>query len=208
MERIKFIDGDSHVLEPPSLWENYLEKQYQPLIKGFCRWDGLSEAERAQLSPDQIGSTDPLVFRLELEVMGRRLPMSREREGPTQQGQGRVLTDLSRAYEQWADQDFPASAYRHLMDNHGIDYMILYPTVGFWTTSVPEMDAATAMALRRAYNRWLGDYVKEIGPGACHAVSIDLRDPAAAAAEVRRCVKEYDSKAVHLNPHTLEALTY
>ena len=200
MERIKFIDGDSHVLEPPSLWEHYLEKQYQPLIKGFCRWDGLSEAERAQLSPDQIGSTDPLVFRLELEVMGRRLPMSRDREGPTQQGQGRVLTDLSRAYEKWADQDFPASAYRHLMDNHGIDYMILYPTVGFWTTSVPEMDAATAMALRRAYNRWLGDYVKEIGPGACHAVSIDLRDPAAAAAEVRRCVKEYDSKAVHLNP--------
>ena len=98
MERIKFIDGDSHVLEPPSIWANYLEKPYQPFIKGFCRWDSISEAERAQLSPDQIGSTDPLVFHLELEVMGRRLPMSREREGRGEQGQGRVLTDLNLLY--------------------------------------------------------------------------------------------------------------
>ena len=99
-----------------------------------------------------------------------------------------------------ADQDFPASAYREVMDVHGVDHMILYPTAGFWTTGVAEMDGETAMAIRRAYNRWLGDFCAEIGQGACGAASIDLRDPALAAEEVRRCVQEYDFKAVHLNP--------
>ena len=62
------------------------------------------------------------------------------------------------------------------------------------------MDGETATAIRRVYNRWLGDYCQEIGRGACGAASIDLRDPALAAAEVRRCVKEYDFKAAHMNP--------
>ena len=62
------------------------------------------------------------------------------------------------------------------------------------------MDGETAMAIRRAYNRWLGDFCVEVGHGACGAASIDLRDPTLATEEVRRCVNEYDFKAVHLNP--------
>ena len=35
MEELRFIDGDSHVLEPEAIWTDYLEKKYQPLVKGL-----------------------------------------------------------------------------------------------------------------------------------------------------------------------------
>ena len=38
MERLRFIDGDSHVLEPEAIWEDYLEKKYRHLINGHVRW--------------------------------------------------------------------------------------------------------------------------------------------------------------------------
>ena len=38
METLRFIDGDAHVLEPEGIWQEYLEKKYQHLIKGHVRW--------------------------------------------------------------------------------------------------------------------------------------------------------------------------
>ena len=62
------------------------------------------------------------------------------------------------------------------------------------------MEPEFAAAVRRAYNTWLGDFTRDIGGRAYGAASIDLRDPEAAAKEVRRCVTEYGFKSVHLNP--------
>ena len=202
MERLRFIDGDSHVLEPEAIWEEYLEEKYRHLINGHVRWvrTGQNGGNGANGAAQNGGEKNALAFELELEVMGRRPLGERDPNAATRNFQDRDLDELDTAYGKWADQDFPASAYREVMDVHGVDHMILYPTAGFWTTAVADMDGETAMAIRRAYNRWLGDYCQDIGRGACGAASIDLRDPKAAAEEVRRCVKEYDFKAVHMNP--------
>ena len=202
MEAIRFIDGDAHILEPASLWENYLEKKYQPLIEsGYVRWSRASSLAGKDAAPMESGVADPMCFELNLKVMGHQLPLGvTDTTAATRGFEGRDLDDLDRAYGKWADQDLPASAYREVMDTCGIDYMILYPTIGFFSTGVREMDGETAAAIRRAYNGWLGDFCKDIGQGACGAASIDLRDPELARKEVERCVKEYDFKAVHLNP--------
>ena len=194
MERLRFIDGDSHVLEPEAIWEEYLEEKYRHLINGHVRWvrTGQNGGNGANGAAQNGGEKNALAFELELEVMGRRPLGERDPNAATRNFQDRDLDELDTAYGKWADQDFPASAYREVMDVHGVDHMILYPTAGFWTTAVADMDGETAMAIRRAYNRWLGDYCQDIGRGACGAASIDLRDPKAAAEEVRRCVKEYD----------------
>ena len=200
MDSLRFIDGDSHVLEPESIWQDYLEKKYRNLVSGHVRWvtapsgNGINDV-------DQTSTRETaLAFELELEVMGTYPLGARDTDAATRSFQDRDLDELDVAYGKWADQDFPASAYREVMDNYGVDHMILYPTAGFWITGVAEMDGETAMAIRRAYNRWLGDFCAEIGQGACGAASIDLRDPVLAAEEVRRCVNDYDFKAVHLNP--------
>ena len=203
MEALRFIDGDAHILEPASLWENYLEKKYQPLIQAHCRW--IRATEGSNLAFLDSEKQNAVSFELKVELMGQPVSMAAQERAAdptaaTRGFEGRDLDELERAYGKWTDQDFPASAYREVMDTCVVDYMILYPTAGFWTTGSPELDGETAAAIRRAYNRWLGDFCKDIGHGACGAASIDLRDPVLAAKEVRRCVKEYDFKAVHLNP--------
>ena len=200
-DSIGFIDGDAHILEHRDIWENYLEKKYQPLIdSAHARWIRSSSVPGA--APVESGAADPMRMFMDLRVMGQKMPMGvSDTTAATKGFEGPDLDELDYAYGKWADfENFPASAYRHVMDNCGVDHMILYPTAGFWITGIPEMDGQTVTAIRRAYNRWLGDFCKEIGPGACGAASIDLRDPVLAAEEVRRAVKEHDFKAVHMNP--------
>lgn len=108
-------------------------------------------------------------------------------------------------YETYALEGFPPRVYREIMDNSGIDYMVVYPTVGLFTTAVPDIDAAMAMALCRAYNNWLGDFCAEAGGRVFGAASIDIADPQAAIKEARRCVKDLGFKAVHLNPIPVSA---
>ena len=38
METLRFIDGDSHVLEPEAIWQDYLEEKYRDLVSGHVRW--------------------------------------------------------------------------------------------------------------------------------------------------------------------------
>jgi hypothetical protein len=45
------FDGDSHAVEPPELWEKYLEPEYRTLGKhGLWRQEGRT----GSLSPDRI----------------------------------------------------------------------------------------------------------------------------------------------------------
>ena len=110
------------------------------------------------------------------------------------------LAGLRDAYEQYAEENFPPTVYKEVMEHSGVDHMVVYPTVGLYTTAVPDMDADMATAVRRAYNNWLADFCSEAGGRVYGAASIDLRDPVAAAKEVRRCVKDLGFKSVHLNP--------
>jgi predicted TIM-barrel fold metal-dependent hydrolase len=90
--------------------------------------------------------------------------------------------------------------YPLAMDRRGIDYMVVYPSVGLLSTAAPALTADAAAAIRRAYNDWLHDFCAQTNGRVYGAASVDLRDAEAAAREARRCVKEFDFKAVHINP--------
>ncbi len=195
MERFRFIDSDAHVFEPEDLWENYLEKKYQPFIKSSVNYKKASELGVGAGGSRDADSDDPLTFGARVEVNGTVMPFGAQVASTRE-----PLPGLGDAYEVWAKDNFPPSVYKQVMDNSGIDYMVVYPTAGLWFTHAPDMDPELATAIRRAYNTWLGDFSKDAGDRVFGAASIDLRDPVAAAAEVRRCVKEYDFKAIHINP--------
>jgi Amidohydrolase len=90
--------------------------------------------------------------------------------------------------------------YKLAMQRAGIDYMVVYPSTGLLTTAVPDLPANTAAAYRRAYNNWLHDFCAAAGGGLVGAAAVDLRDAKEAAREARHCVKEFDFKAVYINP--------
>ena len=202
MEGYRFVDSDAHIFEPENIWDNYLESKYRSEISSFVNYKRRSEAGSAgffslketEKSVAEEGA-DPLTFGIKVVVGGHTMPFGVE--GVTDRVS---LPGLGGAYEAYAEEGFPARAYREIMDNSGIDYMIVYPTVGLLATAVPDMSAELGTAIRRAYNTWLGDFCSEAGGRVFGAASIDLRDPEAAAKEVRRCVKEMGFKGVHFNP--------
>ncbi|MBI3304320.1 MAG: amidohydrolase family protein, partial [Deltaproteobacteria bacterium] len=195
----KFIDSDAHVLEPADMFEKYLEPRFR------------SEMPRAWI--DYQG--EPLAFGFEVIIpsaLGGEYVMPFGRDPLDAKAQARnggatfdpgtriTLPGHDEAYAEFARAGFPPEMYKLAMERTGIDYMVVYPSTGLLTVTVPKLAADTAAAYRRAYNNWLHDFCSAAGGRVFGAASVDLRDAEEAAREACRCVKEFGFKAVHINP--------
>jgi predicted TIM-barrel fold metal-dependent hydrolase len=173
----RYIDADAHVLEPHDLWEKYLEPEFR--------------AYMPQHSTAYVG--DPPAWDLEMRVMGTVMP-----NFPA--GKGMAVPGIKEAYGDYIGRGFDGSCYRDAMERTGIDYMVVYPTIGLYITAAPGITPAIAAAYRRAYNNWLHDFCRDAGPRVIGAGSLDLRDVDEAVREARRCVRELGFKALTFNP--------
>jgi predicted TIM-barrel fold metal-dependent hydrolase len=185
MSRVRFIDADSHILEPNNIWEKYLEPKFRPEMPRIYT---------GYYQEDSKGASNDLGFFNDVSVGGYDMPL----EGVF--GKPMIMPGLGEAYDEYARQGFPPRCYVDAMTRLGIDYMVVYPTAGLYSCAVPTLSAPGAAAIRRAYNNWLHDFCTEAGAQLVGAGSLDLRDPEAAASEATRCVKELGFKAVHINP--------
>src|SRR5262249_13407767 len=175
----KFIDRDAQIIEPPDICGRYLEPQFR------------AEMPRSYVDYKE----DPLGFGIQVVIKGYTMPFSQEFS------QNRILLPgLGDVYEDFARRGFPPQMYRLAMERTGIDYMVVYPTVGLYATAVPQLDAATAAAYRRADNNWLADLFREAGGRGLGGASLCPPDPEEAIKEARRCVKDFAFKAVHITP--------
>jgi uncharacterized protein len=162
------VDSDGHVLEPPDLWQRYLEKKYVDRAIRIDRdendWEVLLfdgkpvERTRGILAAiGGIGIDSDTLFTpgahtyLEGCALGANDPKDR-------------LT---------------------VMDREGIDVALFYPTIGImWEGWVTDQDLATAYT--RAYNRWIVDFCSENPKRLKPIAHVSLLDPAGACEEARR----------------------
>lgn len=181
------IDADGHVLEPPDLWERYIDPAFR---------------DRAlRIVVDERGLE-------ELEIDGRRSTMSRRGFPATLGAMGAPdLADIQTNPERTYLSEMPYGAMDpgerlELLDAERLDAVILYTTVGLlWEAEVT--DPALAQAYTRAYNRWICEFAagsERLVPTA----HLSLSDPAAAAAELRRAVGE-GAKGCYVCPFTHDA---
>jgi uncharacterized protein len=179
----RYIDSDAHVLEPDTIWENYLDPEYR---------------DQAPLSRTGYRG-DPMAFRFECWVDGVGMP-------DFLVGDSFLAADdvpfpgLAEVYAEFNERGFGPDVYIDVLDRSGIDYMVLYHTIGLLTTAVPTLDAPRAAAYRRAYNRWLAEFVADGGERLVGIGAVDLRDPVEAAREARVCVEKYGFKGIVINP--------
>ena len=158
-KKFRFIDSDAHILEPNDMFERYLDPKFRhQMPKTWLFYDG-----------------DPLGFRFELSIPNPdggsytmpfgRDPIDSSVMGPASFDPGvRVsLPGQDEAYAEFAKQNFPPEMYPVAMERTGIDYMVVYPSVGLLSVAVPKMAADTAAAYRRAYNDWLYDFCSAAG---------------------------------------------
>ena len=178
------VDADGHILEPPDLWETYIDPQYR---------------DRAlRITVDENGLE-------ELEIDGRRSTMSRRGFPATLGAMGAPdLADIQknprRTYLRESTYGAMDPAERlALLDAEGLDAVILYTTVGLlWEAELE--DPELSQAYTRAYNRWIVEFCAD-SDRLVPTAHLSLSDPVAAAAELERAVND-GAKGVYVCPFT------
>ncbi len=187
----KVIDADGHILEPPDLWEKYLEAKYRP------------DAIRLPIGNDGYEY---------LEVAGRRAKTVAQGQLASLGGMGKQVEEAKRRREQAVNagkaeslryaKPKPEDTYLRgaafgtmdmkerieLLNREQMATSILYPTLGLlWEAETDNVELSSAYA--RAYNRWIADFCRDSSGRLIPIAHISLGDPEEAARELERAVK-------------------
>ena len=163
------VDADGHVLEPATLWEDYLEEKYQDRpIRIVTDDDGMEE----------------------LQINGQR--SQRTRAGSLglmgAMGEKGIKPSADRRYMDHVP--FGAGNPKERVDllkQENLDRALLYPTIGLlWECEVDEPEIT--LAYQRAYNRWIADFCRDSEGRLVPIAHLTLLDAQASADELERAV--------------------
>ena len=179
------IDADGHILEPPDLWENYLDAKYRDRAIKVVK----NEAGLECLQYD--GNLSKQAVPGFLALLG---------------GMGRAGEELKpsadRTYVGCAPfGSMNAKERIELLDQEHLDKAVLYPTLGIlWEAEVNDVELSQAYC--RAYNRWIADFCRDTGGRLVPIAHLSLGDPQAAQVELERAVKD-GCKGAFVAPFTI-----
>jgi predicted TIM-barrel fold metal-dependent hydrolase len=172
----RVIDSDGHIIEPPELWERYVEPAWR---------ERAPQVVRSARGETLIGLGD-----LAMDISGSARA---------------VGFDAPERSDGWEEQSRHKMALRGGwdprarlvdMDADGIDAAVLYPTTMLAVVPDPGLFAA----LCRAYNNWLADYCSADRARLVGVGVVPLQDVALALREAQRCVRELGFRAVMIRP--------
>jgi len=178
------IDADGHILEPPDLWERYIEPRFRDRALRIRRDNGREYVEM---------DGAPSKF-FDVRVLTRLGAMGKSDD--------EIRTMMEVGYP--GNAPFGSMDPKErvaLLDREGLRAAILYPSIGLaWECEVEDGDLAQAYT--EAYNRWICEFCADSDGRLVAAAHIALAKPEAAAEELRRAV-EAGARGAFLAPFTL-----
>ena len=178
----KILDSDMHIMEPPDLWERYIDQKFKAR------------------APRGVTSGNVRDLRM-VYPDGRDWARTTTRQNDSARGHNFERNQI--VYRADAARGWTPEVQLDAMDIEGIDVAVLYPTRGLRALVVPDMDADFAAAIARAYNNWLCDFCKKQPQRLIGAGMISPYDMNDAVAEARRCAEELGFRAVFLRANPL-----
>jgi uncharacterized protein len=174
------VDCDAHVMEPADLWQRYLEPQFRDRAIRIEEEDGV----------ERLIIGEQVVLQARLAGLGGAHVDRRT-----------LFAGALKYRDGCPDASFDPQARAALMDDWGVDYGVLFPTIGI--LPFPTDDNALANAYCRAYNRWQADFSSSI-PGRTIPVAIvNWRDPEAAADELEARLRQ-GFRGLFVPPETID----
>jgi len=165
------IDADGHVLEPPDLWERYMEPRIRDRALRLRRDEAGLEVLEINGAPSKVVRRGMLGM---VGSMGK--PYAEVAPSPDHtyvRGAAFGAMDAKERLER--------------LDQERLEAAFLYPTLSlFWEAECT--DAEIAQAYTRAYNRWIVDFCADGGGRLIPIAHLSLGDPGAAALELERAV--------------------
>lgn len=189
---LRFVDCDMHIMEPPDLFDTYLDPTFKERVilpigadgrpcRGTIVIDGLPTSQDAELQqyrkrsrPGTTHSTQPL--------SGSRLADT-----------GRLDFAIERNYN--------AEAQVMGMEIEGIDIGVLFPTTGLSLIARDNMDPYLSLALCQAYNNWIHDFCQYSPDQLKFAAMLPVHDVHLACRELLRCVTELGAVGSFIRPN-------
>ncbi len=170
----RVFDSDMHIMEPPDLWERYIDPEFRSL------------APR--------GITSDNVRDLRIAFPGAA-PAARQIIAATT---GHNFDRNQATYREHSARGWTADCQLEAMDVEGIDVAVLFPTRGLNVFNDPDIEPRLAAAIARAYNDWLADFCRTDATRLYGAGMISVRNIDEAVAEARRAVEELGFRSVFL----------
>ncbi len=175
------IDIDSHVYEPPSVWEDYIPSGERDAAKAAFHHHIDDQGNRTTTLNGAPGKD------LNRSKIVRQAAW---RPGMSVEDVGALDPDIFHALNPGASD--PKARLRDL-DTMGVAQQVVFPTL--FGEYLPQVtDHAAAVSLARAYNDWVWDFASE-GEGRLHPVAVlPLPHPEFGVAELQRtAAKGFDS---------------
>ncbi|MDG2112607.1 MAG: amidohydrolase family protein [Actinomycetota bacterium] len=155
-EHIPVYDADAHICEPRQVWEEYCDPAFRDRV--------LSEGLTAEGKDVMFANGEATG----MSVAPACIP-------------GRY-SDPTVTWDDIVPGSYDPAERLKVMDQEGLSAALMFPSLHLLSGDIHEADVAAANA--RAYNRWMGDFVREdtdrlFGVGVCPLQSVD-----AAVAEI------------------------
>ena len=180
----RVMDSDIHIMEPPDMYERYLEDRFLPdaptpihdpgAVLGTWRIKMPGQKERIDQAPLRNNS-----------AAGHRME--------------RIRPFITEAIE---DRYGPTSTLA-AMDVEGVDVAIVFPTLARGHVTMDDLDPEYAAAICRAYNNYLADFCKENPDRLKGAALISLHSVELAVEELRRAVQELGMVSLTIAPNPI-----
>ena len=179
----KVMDSDMHIIEPPDLWQRYIDPEYK---------DRAPRGTKERVADLDLRGPDGTPW-------GRN-PKNVKNWG-TDRHRGDSFKKNQVRFKPYEDMGWTGDAQLKGMDAEGIDVAVIYPSRGLFALTVPDLEPKFAAAIARAYNDWLYDFCapdRERLIGAGMISPFDVND---AVEESKRCVQELGFRGVFLRPN-------
>ena len=167
MSSFRLVSSDSHIMEPPDLWENRIDSAYKDRAPHIVREEGY----------DQWYADGDIKF----GVVGSNTQAGRRFDAPeTIQTQG--------TYEDVLLGGMDPHAHVKDLDIDTVHAGVIYPSMGLTIWRIPSSDLLSDCF--RAYNDWLHQTYLRKSPRFRGMALIPMQEPEAAVEELRRVVEE------------------
>src|SRR6058998_2856221 len=191
---LRFVDSDMHIMEPPDLFERYLDPRFKDRVSVPVGADG-----RPNRGPSGLILIDGLpTSDADLQQYRKRI-----RRGPTQSTQplsGSRIADTGRL-DFAVERDYNAEAQVMGMAMEGVDIAVLYPTTGLSLIARDHLDPQLSLALCQAYNNWIHDFCQYSPERLKFVAMLPVHDVHLACRELVRCVRELGAVGSFIRPN-------
>ena len=195
-DNLRFVDSDMHVMEPPDLFERYLDPKFRDRVTLPLGADG--RAKRGTIYIDGKPTS------MDAEMQQYR---KRGRSGPTttqftsQPLSGSRLQSTSHL-DFAIKRQYDPQAQVMGMVMEGIDIAVMYPTAGLSLIARDGLDPQLSAALCQAYNNWIHEFASYSPDRLKWVAMLPMHDVHLACRELLRC-KQMGAVGSFIRPNLL-----